>query len=179
MRLQNRTLACLKTHSKALRFLSSFTLIFGVFYFLFNVVIGGWFDIFRPFLTFQAKAVATIINNLFGAAAWAESNVVHSPSNSMKIIRGCDGIEALSFFVSGVLAFPTSGRAKLIGTAMGITLIQGLNIARLVLLYYSGLYFPSIFEEAHIYVGQALVILFTTAIFIFWLERFAIGHRQA
>lgn len=178
MRLLTRSITFLRAHGEVLRFLSLFILIFGAFYFLFNVVIGSWFDIFRPILELQARAVVTIVN-FFGATAWAESDIVYSPAYSIRIARGCDGVEALSFFLAGVLAFPTSGRAKLTGIAIGITLIQVINIVRLALLYYFGLYFPSIFEEVHIYAGQALVILASTAIFIFWLDRFAAGHRQA
>lgn len=178
MRMHRRAIVFFRTHAKVLRFLSLFVLLFGLCYFLFNIVIERWFEIFRPFLAFQAKAVVSIVN-LWGAGAWVESEMVNSPRFSMRIARGCDGIEALSFFLAAVLAFPASGRAKLIGIASGIPLIQVVNLARLILLYYAGVRFPALFEGIHIYVGQALVILFSTGIFIFWLERFAVEHRRA
>lgn len=178
MRGPERVIGVFRAHGTVLRFLFLFALLFGLCYFFFNIVIAGSYDMIRPFLALQAKAVVAIVN-LFGAGAWAESGIINSPRSSMRIARGCDGIDALSFFLAGVLAFPTSGRAKLIGITIGIPFIQAINLARLVLLYYAGLRFPSLFEGIHVYVGQALVILFSTALFIFWLERFAVEHRRA
>ena len=168
MGIKKRTDAFFKAHRQVVRFLSLFALIFGLCYFFFNIVVERWFELFRPFLAFQAKAVVSIIN-LFGAGAWAENEIVHSLGSSMRIARGCDGVEALSFLLAGVLAFPTSGRSKVIGIVIGVPLIQAINLARLVLLYYAAASFPALFEGIHIYVGQALLILSSTGIFIFWL----------
>jgi exosortase H (IPTLxxWG-CTERM-specific) len=125
-----------------------------------------------------AAAVAAVIN-LFGAGATAAGAEVTSPRFSISIAMGCDGVEASSLFLAGVLAFPTSWRARLIGFALGIPLIHAINLVRLVGLYYAGVYLPSVFEELHVYVAQTIVILFSTGILILWLERFAIQHRPA
>jgi exosortase H (IPTLxxWG-CTERM-specific) len=178
MRLLNSGTAFLKANSIAIRFLGSFILIFGICYFFFGMAPGIRLGIIKPFTMFLANTVTTIIN-LFGASAWAEGTVVRSPSYSINIAMGCDGIEASSLFLAGVLAFPTSRRAKLIGMGLGIPLIQAINLARLVALYYAGVYLPSIVEGLHVYVAQTIVILFSTAILIFWLERFATEHRRA
>jgi exosortase/archaeosortase family protein len=88
-------------------------------------------------------------------------------------------VEAVCLLLAGVLAFPTTWRARLIGLAVGIPLIQLINVGRLVGLYYAGVFLPSVIDELHIYVAQAIVIFLSTAILIYWLERVAHQHRPA
>jgi len=155
-----------------------FGLIFGVTYFLFGIAPGVRTGILRPYTWLLARLVTAIVN-LFGAGAVAAGTLVKSERFSMDIAMGCDGVEACCFFLAGVLAFPTAWRAKLIGLGLGIPLIQLINVGRLVGLFYAGTYLPSLEEELHVYVAQTVVILFSTAILVYWLERFATRHRPA
>ena len=165
-------------NQKVLRFLALFAAIFGICYFIFGIAQGVRMGLIKPYTTLLAKAVAAIIN-MFGAAATASDAVVQSPKFTLNIAMGCDGVEASCLFLAGVLAFPTSWRARLIGLAAGIPLIQLINVARLVGLYYAGIFLPSVVEEVHVYVAQTIVILLSTAILIYWLERVANQHRPA
>lgn len=178
MRAREKIIAFFTANQKALRFLTLFAAIFGVCYFFFGIAPGVRQGVIKPYTEWLAKAVAAIIN-LFGAGATANGSIVESPRFSINIAMGCEGVEASSLFMAGVLAFPTSWRAKLIGLALGVPLIHAINLARLVGLYYAGIYLPSIVEEVHVYVAQTIVILLSTAILIFWLERFATEHRRA
>jgi exosortase H (IPTLxxWG-CTERM-specific) len=165
-------------NQKVLRFLVLFAAIFGVCYFIFGITQGVRMGIIKPYTVVLAKAVALIVN-LFGAAAIATDAVVQSPRFTLNIAMGCDGVEAVCLFLAGVLAFPTTWRARLIGLAVGIPLIQLINLGRLVGLYYAGVFLPSVIDELHIYVAQAIVIFLSTAILIYWLERVAHQHRPA
>lgn len=163
---------------RALRFLASFALIFGVLYFVFGIAQGVRSGLIQPFTVFLARAVTAIIN-LFGAGATSQGVLVQSPDFALSIAMGCDGVEATCLFVAGVLAFPTSWRARLVGLALGVPLVQLINILRLVGLYYVGVFMPAVVEEVHVYVAQTLVILLSTAVLIFWLERVATRVRAA
>jgi exosortase/archaeosortase family protein len=77
------------------------------------------------------------------------------------------------------MAFPASWRARLIGLAFGVPLIQTINLTRLVALSYVGMNLPSVADQIHDYVAQTIVILLSTAILIFWLERFGVRHQRA
>jgi exosortase H (IPTLxxWG-CTERM-specific) len=165
-------------NQKVLRFLFLFAAIFGVCYFIFGIVQGVRMGIIKPYTVLLAKAVAAIIN-LFGAGAIANDAIVQSPKFTLSIAMGCDGVEATCLFLAGVLAFPTSWRARLIGLATGLPLIQLINVVRLVGLYYAGVFLPSVIDELHIYVAQAIVIFLSTAILIYWLERVAHQHKPA
>jgi exosortase H (IPTLxxWG-CTERM-specific) len=178
MKAAERALGFLSANRKALRFLSLFALIFAVCYLLFGVMPGVRMHVIKPYTEFLARAVAAVIN-LFGEVAVAEGALVRSPRFSINIAMGCDGVEASSLFLAGVLAFPTTRRAKLIGVAFGIPLIHAINLGRLVGLYYAGVFMPSVIDEVHVYVAQTVVILLSTALLFLWLERVAVRHRQA
>ena len=167
----------LSSNSKVLRFLAVFALAFGACYFLFGISPGVKAGLIKPYTHFLATAVAVVIN-LFGAGATAAGAEVTSPRFSINIATGCDGVEASSLFLAGVLAFPAPWRARLIGFALGSPAIHVINLLRLVGLYYAGVYLPSLFEELHVYVAQTIVILLSTAILIVWLERFAVQYRR-
>jgi exosortase H (IPTLxxWG-CTERM-specific) len=177
MRRSQRVKRFLSANEQVFRFLVVFVLAFGVCYFLFSISPGVKAGVIKPYTHFLASAVAAFIN-LFGAGATAGGTQVASARFTIDIATGCDGVEASSLFVAGVLAFPTPWRARLIGLALGIPAIQAINLLRLVGLYYAGVYLPSLFEELHVYVAQTIVILLSTAILILWLDRFAVQYRQ-
>ena len=163
---------------RQLRFQALFVLIFATGYLLFGVLPRVRLGVVNPYTEFLARAAAAVIN-LFGADAEARGAQVYSARYSMDIALGCDGLEAACLYLAGVLAFPTSWRSRLIGFAFGVPLIQAINLARLVGLYYIGLYLPSVFDGVHDYVAQSIVILLSTAILIFWLQRFGVRHQRA
>src|SRR5215467_6758983 len=162
----------------AVRYVVLFGLIFVVAYFLVGVAPGVRTGILKPYTGLLARVVTSIVN-LFGSGAVATGTLVQSRRFSMDVAMGCDGVEACCFFLAGVLAFPTTWKAKLIGMALGIPLIQVINLGRLVGLFYAGTYLPSLEEELHVYVAQTVVILCSTAILVYWLERFAAKYRPA
>ena len=180
MQLTARVVAFLSANRKALRFLILFGLIFGVSYFVFGIAPGVRNGIIKPYTELLARAVASVLRFFGESGATTTGTIVHTERFSLNIAMGCDGVEAVALFLAGVLAFPTTWRAKLIGLAFGIPLIQLINLARLVGLYYAGVLLPSVVEEVHVYVAQTIIILLSTALLVFWLERFAIRqHRPA
>ena len=178
MRRSEQLIRFLNANRKVLRFLVVFVLIFAASSFLFSISPGVKEGIIKPYTHFLASVVAGVIN-LFGAGATAEGAQVTSPRFSLNIAAGCDGVEASSLFLAGVLAFPTGWRARMIGFALGIPAIHTINLLRVVGLYYVGVYLPSLFEELHVYVAQTIVILLSTAILLFWLDRVAVQYRQS
>jgi exosortase H (IPTLxxWG-CTERM-specific) len=168
----------LSANRKALLFLFRFALFFGLSYFVFGIAPGIRSGLIKPYTEWLARAVAWAIN-LLGAGATAEGVTVRSPEFSLQIAMGCDGVEASCLFLSGVLAYPARWQARLTGVALGLPAIHLVNLARLILLYYAGVFLPSVVEEVHVYVAQALVILASTAMLIFWLERIAGEPRRA
>jgi exosortase/archaeosortase family protein len=85
----------------------------------------------------------------------------------------CSGAVPSIIYLAAVFAFPTSMRAKLIGAGMGVGIIHGVNLLRVVALFLIGLFFSKYFHETHVYVAQALVVAIAVATWLFWAGRFA------
>lgn len=85
----------------------------------------------------------------------------------------CSGAVPSIIYLSAVFAFPTSWRSKLIGAAMGVGIIHGVNLLRVVALFIIGLFFNQYFHETHVYIAQALVVAVAIATWLFWAGRFA------
>jgi exosortase/archaeosortase family protein len=85
----------------------------------------------------------------------------------------CSGAVPSMIYLSAVFAYPASVRAKMIGTAIGLGIIHGVNLVRVVALFLIGLFARQFFHDTHVYVAQALVIAIAVATWLFWAGRFA------
>ena len=132
----------------------------------------------EPFTTAVAK-VGGFTAHLFGEDVKMVGTAIVSPRFAVNVRTGCNGLETIYIFFAGVLAFPAPWRRKLWGLLLGFLAIQLLNNVRIVSLFYIGVYFPQHFEDSHIVIWQAIVILFGVALFLFWADRYARPSRPA
>ena len=128
-------------------------------------------NLVHPYTEGIARAAGLLLA-LLGEETSVSGTLLSSPRFSVNIYHGCNALLATSIYLSAVLAFPASWKAKLIGTAIGIPAIQVINMARILSLFYIGIYWPDLFRAAHGYVWQSIVILFSMVVWIFWAERF-------
>lgn len=126
----------------------------------------------NPYTTLVAHE-ARLALNLFGEGATVSGQVLSSPRFSVAIFNGCNGLEAILIFVSGVVAFPTSWRRKLVGILVGFAAIQVFNVVRVVSLFYVGALRPQWFSVSHVFVWQSLVIVFGVVLWLVWARRYA------
>jgi exosortase H (IPTLxxWG-CTERM-specific) len=98
--------------------------------------------------------------------------VLQSASNgfAVSIEAGCNGVEATIVLVAAILAFPAGWKRKLIGLAAGIVAVQGLNIVRVISLFYIGQWNFNVFEWVHLYVWQALIMLDVLIVWLLWVR---------
>jgi exosortase H (IPTLxxWG-CTERM-specific) len=73
--------------------------------------------------------------------------------------------------VAAMLAFPAPWRYRALGIAIGIAAVQLLNIVRVISLFYIGQWDFSVFEWAHQYVWQALIMLDVLVVWLIWVRR--------
>jgi len=88
----------------------------------------------------------------------------------VSIEAGCNGVEATIVLIAAILAFPAPWKHKLIGLAAGIVAVQGLNILRVISLFYLGQWDFKVFEWAHLYVWQALIMLDVLVVWLIWVR---------
>ncbi len=98
---------------------------------------------------------------------------------SVTIYNGCNGLITSLIFVSGVLAFPASLRAKLIGFLGGLVAIQLINLVRIISLFFIGVYFPKFFNQSHVVIWQSVIILAGVSLWVLWANRFAAPSQPA
>jgi exosortase H (IPTLxxWG-CTERM-specific) len=146
------------------RFTALFVLFASAFYLLSALpAYGGW--VLSPYLALNAK-ISSVLLRCLGEAASSEGSHLLSPRFALEIRAGCDAIEPAALFVAAVLAFPAPLRRKLKGIAAGAPALLIINFARILSLYYIGIYQPALFDVAHASVWQPLFVLLVG---IFWL----------
>ena len=131
-----------------------------------------------PYTGFVARLSGAVLG-LLGEDITVAGCDVSSPRFAVTIYNGCNGLITSLIFVSGVLAFPASWRAKAVGVVAGLLAIQGINLVRIVSLYYIGVFLPDYFDESHILIWQSLVILAGVGLWIVWARSAATAHRLA
>jgi exosortase H (IPTLxxWG-CTERM-specific) len=137
-----------------------------------------WFV--RPW-TDALAAISADIVRWFDPQVIAHGNILRSSRNgfAVAIEAGCNGVEATIVLVAAVLAFPAPWWRKLVGLAVGILAVQGLNIVRVISLFYLGQWNFDAFEFAHRYVWQALIMLDVLIVWLLWVRTLPRGPALA
>ncbi len=154
---------------------------------LFAVTIGALFGIrwipftdeaiFKPFTRFVAWTSHGVIR-LTGEKTTLEDVDVTGEGVAISIREECNAIPAMFIFFAAVLAFPAPWRKKALGLALGFPAIFAVNTVRVVTLYFAAKHLDrSLFEALHLYVWQALVIIFAIFTWIFWADR-VVGAKR-
>lgn len=129
-----------------------------------------------------------------GTLAWAsaglmtlwDSDVMHhgkiltskATGFAVSIEAGCNGVEAAIILIAGMAAFPSTWKQKAIGIAIGIAAVQGVNLIRIISLYYLGNWNMRVFEFAHLYLWQALIMLDVLVVWMLWIRWVASQQPQ-
>jgi exosortase H (IPTLxxWG-CTERM-specific) len=102
----------------------------------------------------------------------AVGKVMRSTTNgfAVSIEAGCNGVEATIVLVAAMLAFPAPWRHRLTGLVAGIAAVQVLNVVRIISLFYLGQWNMKVFEWAHLYVWQALIMLDVLIVWLIWVR---------
>ena len=120
-----------------------------------------------PHLNQVASLCGSILNRIGTQCDVAQSSVT-STSFSVQIVKGCESIYPTAMLWAAILAYPAKWRCRIAGLIGCAVILFFVNIVRVVTMFYVGTYFPSIFDFVHIYAWQALFILITLALFLFW-----------
>ena len=117
-------------------------------------------------------ALSAGIVKVFDPGVVAEGKLLQSGNNgfAVSIEAGCNGVEATIVLVAAILAFPAPWKRKLVGLAIGIAAVQGLNIIRVISLFYLGQWSLEAFHFAHLYLWQALIMLDVLIVWLLWVR---------
>lgn len=116
--------------------------------------------------------VSVFLIELFDSGVVSAGKVIRDLESgfAISIEPGCNGVEALIILFAAIFAFPAPLKHKLIGFAIGFCAIQGLNLVRIISLFYLGQWNMTWFNWFHLYLWQALIILDALVVWLIWLR---------
>jgi exosortase family protein XrtM len=160
-------------------FIARFALGFVALYVLYGFVPDDVLrdQVFRWGLAAPAAAIVDLAAPTHGAHAAA--NVIASSRAMLEIVRGCEGAGVFFLLAAAMLAVPGALRARLAGAAIGLALVYGLNLARIVALYFIVAHGGAWFEVTHLYVAPLTLIAAVAAFFSWWSDGVAAGVDSA
>lgn len=112
------------------------------------------------------------VGSALGFPVLLEGTNLASGAFRVDVAPACSGAVPSMIYLAAVVAYPASWRTKLIGAGLGLAIIQGVNLLRVILLFLIGLFAPSLFHDIHVYVAQGLVVAVAVATWLFWAGRY-------
>ncbi|WP_435100902.1 exosortase H [Arhodomonas sp. AD133] len=128
--------------------------------------------VIQPFTGLIASVCAWLVQ-LFDAGVVSQGIVLRDAASGVAVAiqPGCNGVEAMITLTAAVVSFPATWRQRLVGLGAGFVAIQVLNVVRIISLFYLLQWNEALFEFAHLYLWQALIILDALVVFLIWLRR--------
>ena len=160
------------------RFLVIFVLLLAL---AFGLELTPWAQAFvvTPWTDTVARISGALMRT-FDASITTSGNVIGSSDSpfAVAIEAGCNGVEATLVLVAAMLAFPAPWRHRVAGIAIGVATVQVLNVIRVVTLFYLGQWNEHVFEWAHLYVWQALIMLDVLIVWVIWVKMAPTGSAH-
>ena len=130
-----------------------------------------------PWTSFLAWFSASLMT-VFDADVISHGRIIQSQATGfgVSIEAGCNGVEAVIILMAGMVAFPAPMRLKLVGVLIGCVAVQAANILRVISLYYLGKWDKEVFDFAHLYLWQALIMLDVLVVWLLWIR--AVAKQQ-
>jgi exosortase H (IPTLxxWG-CTERM-specific) len=124
-----------------------------------------------PWTSFLADSSGWLLS-LFDSNVDTLGKIVRSTDNgfAISIEPGCNGIEAMIVLLAAIAAFPAPFIYKLKGLVWGLLAIQAMNLLRIISLFYLGQWSETLFDWAHLYIWQALIMLDALIVFLIWIR---------
>ena len=120
-----------------------------------------------------------VLLRLFGVATARSDTVLQFSHGGMEVISECSGIYVAILFAAGVLAFPTTWRARAWGLGLGCATIFALNVVRLVTIGVVIAYRESLFPLVHEYLWQIGFVLVVATLYALWIDKLPGRPRPA
>jgi archaeosortase B (VPXXXP-CTERM-specific) len=118
-------------------------------------------------------ALTTGVLQLLGVEAHRHKKMVDVDASFLAtIIFECTAVVPVMLWVAAVLAYPTGWRPKLLGLLIGIPILLGINLVRLVTLFIVGERWAAGFDFVHMQVWQSIMIFLTLLLWVVWAITF-------
>lgn len=131
-----------------------------------------------PWEELTARMTLALLHALKVEAVRLGSQLHHPGGFAVEVYYRCTAVLAVALLAALTAATPASVRSKLIGLSLGVPVLVGLNLVRLVQLFYLGVFDPGLFDLAHGLLWEIVFILATLGIWWLW-ARWAVHRNSA
>ena len=107
---------------------------------------------------------------LAGAQTSVDGATIVSDSFAVVVVAECTAVGPLLLLIGAVVASPSSIRSKVLGVALGLFALSGLNVVRIASLFWIGSAHPDYLSLAHLLVWQPAMILSAVVLWLLWVE---------
>jgi exosortase/archaeosortase family protein len=114
--------------------------------------------------------LSSAVLNLIGEPSHVNNSTIASARYALTVLPACSAVEYPWFLCAAMLAFPCRPLLKLPGVIAGTVLLLGLNVVRVVSLYWIGVHWPSVFDIVHEQFWTVLLTAATVLICIAWIR---------
>jgi len=91
-------------------------------------------------------------------------------SAALSIIPECTPVMPVLLLAIAMVAYPATGRWKLVGIGAGIVALWVFNVVRMIALLATLTWWPASFKFMHVYLWQSITLLVVSALFMIWLR---------
>jgi len=111
-----------------------------------------------------SHSLVTLVDGSVQLAA----GTIRGGTTAVRVSSECSGVDLMAFLLAAVLAFPASIQARLAGGAAMIIAIICTNTLRVASLFAIARYQPDLFDVAHHYLWQAILVVLAVGGWSWW-----------
>lgn len=130
-----------------------------------------------PWEELTARMTLALLHVLKVEAVRLGSQIHHPGGFAFEIYYRCTAVPAVALLAALAAATPASLRFKLIGLSLGVPVLVGLNLVRLVQLFHAGVFYPGLFDLAHGLLWEIVFVLATLGLWWMWARWAAYRNR--
>jgi exosortase H (IPTLxxWG-CTERM-specific) len=148
-----------------------FCLVFAALTVAVFIVLSGVQDTLIVRLNRHIAWLAGAALGALGAPVTSFGAILSVGAFAVEIKNNCNAVYEAGLLAAAVWAYPAPVRAKLLGTAVGVSVLYLVNLVRVVSLLAIGALARPWFDVAHLYVWQALFFAAVAACWFGWILR--------
>lgn len=130
-----------------------------------------------PWVELTARMTVALLYLLDVEAIRIGGRIYHPGGFAYEIYYRCTAVLPVALLTALILASTARLRVKLIGMALGASVLIAVNLMRLVHLFHLGVHRPILFEAAHGVVWELILISAILGVWRVW-SRWAMGSRR-
>lgn len=146
-----------------------------------NLLYGVYITQHNPRPDPVTQRVSDQVAVILSSCGWTVATLDHekAPTTSLRyqgrsvlsVYEGCNGLNIMIIFVAFVVSFGRLERDALWFIPLGLLIIHGLNLLRIILLFYVAEYVPNFIYFTHKYLFTAFLYAAVFVLWMWWVRR--------